>query len=82
MIELLFFTTIVVACYFRWHSAGTYDQSSKTGGPFGTMRFKDEQGHAANNGIVIAIELLGPIKEQFPILSHADFHQVPFCRLV
>lgn len=45
------------------------------------MRFKAEQGHAANNGIVIAIELLEPIKEQFPVLSHADFYQVPFCRL-
>lgn len=60
----------------RWHSAGTYDQSSKTGGPFGTMRFKAEQGHGANNGIDKAIALLEPIKEQFPMLSHADFFQV------
>ncbi|XP_057782725.1 L-ascorbate peroxidase, cytosolic-like [Salvia miltiorrhiza] len=59
-----------------WHSAGTYDQSSKTGGPFGTMRFKAEQGHEANNGIDKAIALLEPIKEQFPILSHADFFQL------
>ncbi|KAL9171125.1 hypothetical protein ABFS82_04G189300 [Erythranthe guttata] len=59
-----------------WHSAGTFDQGSKTGGPFGTMRFKAEQGHGANNGIHIAINLLEPIKEQFPILSYADFYQL------
>ncbi|XP_073050657.1 L-ascorbate peroxidase, cytosolic-like [Primulina eburnea] len=59
-----------------WHSAGTYDQCSKTGGPFGTMRFKVEQGHTANNGIDIAVRLLEPIKEQFPILSYADFYQL------
>lgn len=59
-----------------WHSAGTYDQNSKTGGPFGTMRFKAEQGHGANNGIDIAVKLLEPLKQQFPILSHADFYQL------
>ena len=66
-----------VFCGCRWHSAGTYDQGSKTGGPFGTMRLKAEQGHGANNGIDIAIRLVEPIKEQFPTLSYADFYQVP-----
>nr|AHI54569.1 ascorbate peroxidase [Camellia japonica] len=59
-----------------WHSAGTYDVSSKTGGPFGTMRHKLEQGHAANNGLEIAVRLLEPLKEQFPILSYGDFYQL------
>ncbi|KAF7152661.1 hypothetical protein RHSIM_Rhsim01G0221600 [Rhododendron simsii] len=59
-----------------WHSAGTYDVSTKTGGPFGTMRHKAEQGHGANNGLEIAVRLLEPIKEQFPILSYADFYQL------
>ncbi|KAM3233942.1 L-ascorbate peroxidase 1, cytosolic-like [Capsicum annuum] len=59
-----------------WHSAGTYDVCSKTGGPFGTMRFKTEQSHGANNGIDIALRLLEPIREQFPILSYADFYQL------
>lgn len=40
------------------------------------MRLKAEQAHGANNGIDIAIRLLEPIKEQFPILSYADFYQV------
>ncbi|KAM3376094.1 L-ascorbate peroxidase 1, cytosolic isoform X1 [Capsicum galapagoense] len=59
-----------------WHSAGTYDVCSKTGGPFGTMRFRAELAHGANNGIDIAIRLLEPIREQFPTLSYADFHQL------
>ncbi|WOG86956.1 hypothetical protein DCAR_0206175 [Daucus carota subsp. sativus] len=49
-----------------WHSAGTYDHSTKTGGPFGTMRLKGELAHGANNGLDIA----------FPILSYADFYQL------
>lgn len=61
---------------FRWHSAGTFDCASRTGGPFGTMRFDAEQAHGANSGIHIALRLLEPIREQFPTISHADFHQV------
>lgn len=60
----------------RWHSAGTYDWKTKTGGPFGTIRHPEELAHAANNGLDIAVRLLEPIKEQFPILSYADFYQV------
>nr|AGJ72851.1 ascorbate peroxidase [Momordica charantia] len=59
-----------------WHSAGTYCKDSKTGGPFGTMRFRSELAHGANNGLDIAVRLLEPIKEQFPILSYADFYQL------
>ncbi|GJT32027.1 cytosolic ascorbate peroxidase [Tanacetum coccineum] len=59
-----------------WHSAGTYDVKTKTGGPFGTMRHKAELGHGANNGLDIAVRLLEPIKELFPILSYGDFYQL------
>lgn len=59
-----------------WHSAGTYDVNTKTGGPFGTIRHPDELAHGANNGLDIAVRLLEPIKQQFPILSYADFYQV------
>ncbi|KAA0037799.1 L-ascorbate peroxidase, cytosolic [Cucumis melo var. makuwa] len=58
-----------------WHSAGTFDKESKTGGPFGTMRFSSELAHGANNGLDIAVRLLEPIKQQFPVLSYADFYQ-------
>ncbi|KAL7095756.1 hypothetical protein ACP275_10G043300 [Erythranthe tilingii] len=59
-----------------WHSAGTYDWKSKTGGPFGTIRNPVELSHEANNGLDVAVRLLEPIKEQFPILSYADFYQL------
>nr|QGP73788.1 L-ascorbate peroxidase 1 [Sedum alfredii] len=59
-----------------WHSAGTYDQNTKTGGPFGTMKHPNELGHGANAGLDIAVRLLEPIKEQFPILSYGDFYQL------
>ena len=49
---------------------------SKTGGPFGTIKNQQELAHSANNGLDIAVRLLEPIKQQFPILSYADFYQV------
>uniref|UniRef100_A0A804LIC6 L-ascorbate peroxidase n=1 Tax=Zea mays TaxID=4577 RepID=A0A804LIC6_MAIZE len=60
-----------------WHSAGTFDVSSRTGGPFGTMKHQSELAHGANAGLDIAVRLLEPIKEEFPILSYADFYQPP-----
>lgn len=49
---------------------------TKLGGPFGTIRHPAELAHEANNGLDIAVRLLEPIKEQFPILSYADIFQV------
>ncbi|KAK9107156.1 hypothetical protein Syun_023167 [Stephania yunnanensis] len=59
-----------------WHSVGTFDVKTKTGSSFGTTRHASEQAHGANKGQEIAVRLLEPIKEQFPILSYADFYQV------
>ncbi|AQL07483.1 ascorbate peroxidase-like protein [Zea mays] len=59
-----------------WHSAGTFDVSSRTGGPFGTMKCPAELAHGANAGLDIAVRLLEPIKEEFPTLSYADFYQL------
>jgi L-ascorbate peroxidase len=59
-----------------WHSAGTYDVRTKTGGPFGTMKQAAELRHAANSGMDIAVRLLQPIKDQFPVLSYGDFYQL------
>ncbi|KAK8303275.1 hypothetical protein V6Z11_D04G139900 [Gossypium hirsutum] len=47
-----------------------------TGGPFGTIRHRDELAHEANSGLDIAVRLLEPVKEQFPILSYADYYQL------
>lgn len=65
-------------CVFRWHSAGTFDVKTRTGGPFGTIKHPAELAHGANNGLDIAVRLLEPLKEQFPTLSYADFYQVRF----
>ena len=49
-----------------WHDAGTYDASSKTGGPRGCMRFsgdKSEANFGANAGLDVARALLQPIKD-------------------
>lgn len=54
--------------------------NTKTGGPFGTIRNPNELAHEANNGLDIAVRLLEPIKEQFPILSYADLYQVNYAR--
>eukprot|EP01018_Ginkgo_biloba_P037281 Gb_00437 [translate_table: standard] len=59
-----------------WHSAGTYDIKSKTGGPYGTIRNKEELSHVANAGLGIAVKLLEPIKEHFPMLTYSDFYQL------
>jgi len=59
-----------------WHSAGTFDVKTKTGGPFGTMRYPAELAHGANSGLDIAVRLLEPIKEQFPTISYADLYQL------
>jgi len=56
-----------------WHSSGTYDKASKTGGSNGaTMRFKPESDDGANNGLQIARNLLEPVKKQFPEITYAD----------
>jgi len=59
-----------------WHASGTYDQETKTGGPLGTIRFGQELAHGANAGLQIAVNLLQPIKEQFPDLTYADFYEL------
>ncbi|KAK4764071.1 hypothetical protein SAY87_013509 [Trapa incisa] len=59
-----------------WHSAGTFDVKTKSGGPFGTMKHPEELAHGANSGLDIAVRLLEPIKEQFPTISYADFYQL------
>jgi catalase (peroxidase I) len=42
-----------------WHSSGTYDKISKTGGSGkGTIRFREELAHGANAGLTTALEWL------------------------
>lgn len=56
-----------------WHSSGTYDAATGTGGSNGaTMRFKAEAKDGANNGLEYAREFLEPIKQQFPWITYSD----------
>jgi L-ascorbate peroxidase len=45
--------------WYRWHDAGTYDKTTNTGGPNGSIRFPEELRHATNAGLKIAVDLLG-----------------------
>ena len=61
-----------------WHSSGTYDKVSKTGGSNGgTIRFKDELSHGANAGLDTAMIWLDPIYKKYnkvADLSYADLY--------
>eukprot|EP00966_Prymnesium_polylepis_P152286 3517475-Prymnesium_polylepis.1 len=56
-----------------WHSSGTYDKISKTGGSGGgTIRFKEELSHGGNAGLDKMVAKLEPIKAAYPGISYAD----------
>ena len=62
-----------------WHSSGTYDKMSRTGGSGkGTIRFKEELAHGANNGLQLAVAWLEPIYQKYHSvgqdLSYADLY--------
>lgn len=59
-----------------WHDSGTYNAADDTGGANASIRFMPEKGHGANNGLNVAMELLEPIKNQFPVISYADLYQL------
>ncbi|KAI0995654.1 putative heme-binding peroxidase [Podosphaera aphanis] len=56
-----------------WHSAGTYDTKTDTGGSNGAgMRFESEGGDPANAGLQHARAFLEPVKAAHPWVSYAD----------
>ncbi len=56
-----------------WHSAGTYDKETNTGGSNGAgMRYEKEGGDPANAGLQHARAFLEPIKRQHPWITYAD----------
>mmetsp|Transcript_25500 Transcript_25500/g.42555 ORF Transcript_25500/g.42555 Transcript_25500/m.42555 type:complete len:347 (+) Transcript_25500:65-1105(+) len=60
-----------------WHSSGTYDKMSKTGGSqLGTIRFKEELAHGGNAGLDLAVGWLEPVYTKFKAsgLSYADLY--------
>ncbi|PKA60777.1 putative L-ascorbate peroxidase 4 [Apostasia shenzhenica] len=59
-----------------WHDAGTYDKSTKTGGPNGSIKFEEEYSHGSNAGLKIAIDILEPVKAKHPKVTYADLYQL------
>lgn len=56
-----------------WHTSGTYDKNTGTGGSNGaTMRFAPEANWGANAGLAVARDLLEPVKKKFPWISYSD----------
>ncbi|KAH6897525.1 cytochrome c peroxidase [Coprinopsis sp. MPI-PUGE-AT-0042] len=56
-----------------WHSSGTYDKETGTGGSnYATMRFEPESKHGANAGLHVARGLMEEIKKDFPWISYGD----------
>lgn len=56
-----------------WHSAGTYDAETDTGGSNGAgMRYESEGGDPANAGLQHARVFLEPIKGRHPWITYAD----------
>ncbi|GMJ12696.1 ascorbate peroxidase 3 [Hibiscus trionum] len=59
-----------------WHDAGTYDVSTKTGGPNGSIRNEEEYTHGANNGLNIALDFCEDVKDKHPKITYADLYQL------
>ncbi|KAH0718366.1 hypothetical protein KY285_014397 [Solanum tuberosum] len=59
-----------------WHDAGTYDATTRTGGPDGSIRNEVEYKHGANSGLKFAIDLCEEIKARHPKITYADLYQL------
>ena len=56
-----------------WHSSGTYDAATGTGGSNGAgMRFENEAADPENAGLMAARAFLEPVKQMFPDVSYSD----------
>lgn len=63
-----------------WHSAGTYDAQTDTGGSNGAgMRYEKEGGDPANAGLQHARVFLEPVKEMFPWVTYSDLWTLAGC---
>ena len=56
-----------------WHSSGTYDAATGTGGSNGAgMRFESEAADPENAGLEVARAFLEPVRKKFPNVSYSD----------
>jgi len=69
-----------IAARVAWHSSGTFDKDSKTGGSNGArMRFDPEASDPANAGLGIVRDLLLVVKKKHPEVSFADIWTLAGC---
>jgi hypothetical protein len=69
-----------IAARMAWHASGTWDVRDGTGGSNGaTMRFEPESLDPDNAGLSIIRDLLHPVKQNHPELSHADLYAIAGC---
>ena len=61
---------------FAWHDAGTFDKSSGTGGPNGSIRFAKEISQNPNKGLDYARKCVDDIRGNFNNVSYADIIQI------
>ncbi|XP_052884486.1 probable L-ascorbate peroxidase 6, chloroplastic/mitochondrial isoform X2 [Gossypium arboreum] len=63
-----------------WHDAGTYNKNieewPRRGGANGSLRFEVELKHAANAGLVNALNLIQHIKDKYSGVTYADLFQL------
>ncbi|CDP10929.1 unnamed protein product [Coffea canephora] len=71
---------ILICVRLGWHDAGTYNKNiedwPQRGGANGSLRFEIELKHAANAGLVNALQLLLPIKDKYSGVTYADLFQL------
>ena len=68
---LLIFTGIISNFNFIKHDAATANIHDGSGGPHATLRFSVGD-YPGNAGLNVGIQLLAPIKAQYPGISYAD----------
>ncbi|XP_022768159.1 probable L-ascorbate peroxidase 6, chloroplastic/mitochondrial [Durio zibethinus] len=63
-----------------WHDAGTYNKNieewPQRGGANGSLRFEVELKHAANAGLVNALNLIQTVKDKYSGVTYADLFQL------
>jgi len=66
-----------IAARIAWHASGTFCKMTNTGGSNGaTIRFEPEATDGANAGLHIIRDLLQPVKQAHPEISHADLYTI------
>jgi L-ascorbate peroxidase len=64
-----------VVLRLAFHDAGTYDKSTNTGGPKGSIRLPEELAHDSNKGVEHGLKVVIHVQKSFSTVSWADLIQ-------